>query len=552
VTRAVAALLLGGAAAVPAQDLAGTRAQNVLTAAQWRADLKDLAETIQKTHRNAFHAVSTADFAAAVADVERRIPEMSDHEVMVALARLVAMLGDGHSRLLLPGLTDPMTERPSITPARDARLAFHRLPVKLEAFSDGLFVVAASPEFRSILGGRVLRIGSHPPQEALAAVAPIANRDNDMGLKLLAPHFVVVPEVLEAFGVVPDEGRIPFTVLTRDGKTATVELRSLPPLRSPAWLDALEAPPVRRPLRLRGRDKNYWFEYLPDAKTVFVRINVIQDSSGESIAQFSHNLTSFVDSHPVDRTVLDLRDCHGGDNQLFRPLLLGFIRDERIDRLGSLFVIIGRDTFSAAVNAASDLERLCDCIFVGEATGGAPSSYGDARKHTLPNSGLVVKLATIYWRDWTPNESRPWIAPDLATAMSSEAYFSGEDPALRAIRAFPSQAGFDNVLMNLVRAGAGAETVVRLYYRHKTDPRHAGESTRDAMQQAGAYFLSRGMYDDALLAFRINAQDYPASVAAALRIVDEARAKSPLDQSLAEFAGKLERLLRPPAPAGPR
>jgi hypothetical protein len=542
VRSVLATLVLAAVIAVPAWPQNRAPAQNVLTVEQWREDLKYLADRIPKAHRNAFHSISPAAFAAAVAEVDRQIPSMSDHEVMVAFARLVAMLGDGHSRLLLPGLADPMSDHPSITPSKDARLAFHRIPVRLHAFSDGLFVVAATPEFKSLLGAQVLRVGTHPAQEALESVSPIVNRDNEMGLKLLAPHFVSVPEVLQAMHVVPDEPRTPFAFLTKDGKTTTVDLPFLPSSAAPAWVDGPEEPGAPKPLRLRDAEKNYWYEYLADSKTVFVRVNVIEDSRGESIAEFARRLTAFVDSHAVDRAVLDFRDCHGGNNQLFRSLLLGVIRDDKIDRPGKLFVIIGRDTFSAAVNAASDLERLCDCIFVGEPTVGSPSSYGDARQSTLPNSGLVVRLSTIYWRDWTVDESRPWIAPDIAAPVSSQDYFAGKDPSLEAILRFPKEPGFSDVLMNVVRAGGGAESVVRLYYRQKTDPRYANESTQEAMQRVGTYFVSRKSYGEALLAFQINAQDYPDSVAAALQVVDEARSKDPQDAGLADLAGRMEGL----------
>jgi short-subunit dehydrogenase len=49
---AMVALGLALAVAIPA------RAQNVLTVAQWREDLKFLADRIPKSHRNAFHSIS--------------------------------------------------------------------------------------------------------------------------------------------------------------------------------------------------------------------------------------------------------------------------------------------------------------------------------------------------------------------------------------------------------------------------------------------------------------------------------------------------------------
>ena len=514
---------------------------NVLTAAQWREDLKYLADRIPKVHRNAFHAVSQDAFAAAVADIDRQIPSMSDHQVMVRFARLVAMLGDGHSRLLLPGLTDPMSDHPAITASKNARLAFHHLPVELYSFNDGLFVVGATAEFKRILGTKVLQIGNHSADEALQAISPIVNRDNEIGLKVLAPHFVAIPEVLQAMQVVPKDSPIALTFEARDGKTTTLELPSFAMSTPNPWTSVLDQL-SEQPIRLRDPQKNYWFDYLADSRTMFVRINVIEDTPGESLNEFSRKLISFIDSHPVDRTVFDLRDSHGGNNQLFRSMLLGIIREGKIDRPGRLFVVLGRDTFSAAVNAASDLERLSDCIFVGEPAAGAPNSYGDARSITLPNSGLVVRLATVYWRDWTGDESRPWIAPDIATTVSSQDYFAGKDTALEAVLRLPTADSFSDVLMNVVRTGGGQESIFRLYYREKTDPRYASESTQQAMQRLGAYLVSTKSYKEATLAFRINARDYPDSVSAALQVVREALAKDPKDEGLMQLARQVESL----------
>jgi hypothetical protein len=136
-------------------------AQNFLTAEQWREDLRFLARQIPDAHRDMFHAVSRADFDAAVAEVDRRIPMLSDHEIVMDLTRLVAMLGEGHTRISLPNQPEAMDpfgrESRATTPARDPRLAFHRLPVRLFWFTDGLFVVSTTQEFKKLLGAQFSR-----------------------------------------------------------------------------------------------------------------------------------------------------------------------------------------------------------------------------------------------------------------------------------------------------------------------------------------------------------------------------------------------------------
>lgn len=53
----------------------------------------------------------------------------------------------------------------------------------------------------------------------------------------------------------------------------------------------------------------------------------------------------------------------------------GSSRDDvpRINWRGALFVIIGRNTFSAAQNSATLLDRHTHAVFVGEPTGSRPS-----------------------------------------------------------------------------------------------------------------------------------------------------------------------------------
>ena len=70
----------------------------------------------------------------------------------------------------------------------------------------------------------------------------------------------------------------------------------------------------------------------------------------------------------IQDLVLDLRYNNGGDNTLNRAIVRRIIQSPSIDRHGRLYVLIGRKTFSAAVNLVSDLEQMTNAIFVGEPT----------------------------------------------------------------------------------------------------------------------------------------------------------------------------------------
>ena len=77
------------------------RSQNVTTEVSsnaWREDLSYLTRELPAHHVNVFHTVSREAFAGEVARLDAAIPGMNGDEVLVGLMRIVALVGDGHTR----------------------------------------------------------------------------------------------------------------------------------------------------------------------------------------------------------------------------------------------------------------------------------------------------------------------------------------------------------------------------------------------------------------------------------------------------------------------
>jgi hypothetical protein len=85
--------------------------------------------------------------------LDQKIPSLPAHEVAVGFMRLGAMIGDTHSRIAAPQLKV--------------------VPIEVEWFADELRVTRASPEFRDLLGSRVLQIGNVSVQEAQRRIATV-------------------------------------------------------------------------------------------------------------------------------------------------------------------------------------------------------------------------------------------------------------------------------------------------------------------------------------------------------------------------------------------
>jgi hypothetical protein len=385
------------------------------TPAQWRADLDYLMTSLEREHRNLFHSVSRERFDGAVRSLRSRIPALAGHEIVVELARLVALVGDGHTRL-------PLTEVPG----------FRRYPLRLYQYADGLFVQAIAREHSSAAGARLLAIGDTPATEAYDAMRALISRDNEMGVRATAPELLTIPEVLHARGVLGDPERVLYLVQRPSGERLTCALHPTEAL--PADLaDARDGAAAPSPLWLQRSPEHNWCSALADAQTLYVQYNRVRDTPEESVERFVDRVFTMVGCEGLHRLILDIRLNGGGNMSLNRPLIHGLIRCDAINQWGKLFVIIGRLTFSAAMNLAVDLERHTRALFVGEPTGARPNHYGENADIALPHSGLRCTAAALWWQYSDPRDDRPWIAPDIPAPLWSADYAASRDPAVEAI-----------------------------------------------------------------------------------------------------------------------
>src|SRR5262249_61709986 len=102
---------------------------------------------------------------------------------------------------------------------------------------------------------------------------------------------------------------------------------------------------------------------------------------------------------------------------------------------GKLFVIIGRNTFSAAQCGVTHIERNTNAIFVGEPTGSSPNHVGESNVLNLPYSKMRASISDLYWQNSVAMDYRTWIAPQIYTPPTFAAFRADRDPALEAILA---------------------------------------------------------------------------------------------------------------------
>ncbi len=370
--------------------------------------------------------MTRTQFDSALASIDARLPSLARHQVIVELEKLAALIGDGHS---------------NVGPWRDSLIAFHSLPVAFYWFKEGLLVRAADSAYASLIGSRVVEIGTLPVDSAIARVSPLISRDNEMAVRAYAPLLLAMPEVLHATGITSTLSAIRL-VVELQGKRSVVTLAAnalFPMLTGDAdkqwqarkgWIDARDA--ARPALWLSSPLNIYWFRYLADQRTLYTQINTLQQKPDDSLPVFIARAIAVADSAGADRFVLDLRLNGGGDGTFNKQVLLPVIKS-RYDVRGRLFVITGRRTFSAAQMLVTEMEKYSNATFVGEPTSSRGNTFGDSFRIVMPNSRVTMRVSTLWHQYRDTRDMRAMIEPDIAAPLSFSDYATGRDPALAAI-----------------------------------------------------------------------------------------------------------------------
>lgn len=428
--------------------------QTGLTTEQWRADLKFLAESLRR-HPNPFYKTPEAEFDRAVAELDTALPNLSREDILAGFVRIGSMI-DGHTQV----------------PFYQGALNFHMYAVRLYEFSDGLVAVDATPPYQAVVGARLVQIGDTRIEEAYPRVSVYAMNDNASTVKLLTPVFMMIPEVLHAAGLVKDTAVPQFVFEKANGERLTINPQILTTgeyvaqLGRGSFYSGLQK--RAEPLMQRDRDKSFWYEALPASNTLYVQYNQVRAvaADGTNLIAMVDHLQKLVEQQDFARIVVDVRHNGGGDNNTYWPLL-NFLKDNpKVNVKGKLFLITGRQTFSAAANFSTEVERRTNAIVAGEPMGGSPNLYGDTRTYVLPNSRVQVNVSARTWIKSRPDDPRPSIEPQLPVELSSVEYFAKRDPVMEAIEKYSPRVSSEispTAQPVLIDAGKGISLTGTLY-----------------------------------------------------------------------------------------
>jgi hypothetical protein len=411
---------------------------------RWHQDVQYFASQLPRLHVDAFHSVSREEFEHAVAGLDATISELSDLQITLEILRIVAMIGDAHTRAIPP-----------------SSMPFHLYPLKLYWLRDGFYVIGATPEYQDAVGTRLARIEGVDIEDVYVAVAPYVAHETETGLRDDVWLYLLCPQVHRTLGIVDSTQAGRYTFERADGTRFSLDLASV--ASDEYFAIVLEALPAGELLHMRQRDQFYWFTYLEEARTIYFQYNKGQDMETQSLRGFADELFDFVDAHPVERLVIDMRHNGGGDEGPFWSFV-NRLAKHPLNEEGRLFVIVGRGTYSSAVLSTAMLQRKTSAVFVGESPSSTLDHYGQINSFMLPNSRIRVTYSTAYFTrsldlgemtagDWlgalgyssrrfpVSDANLRAFVPDVLAEPTIDDYVHGYDPALEAVWAAAGEKG---------------------------------------------------------------------------------------------------------------
>jgi hypothetical protein len=390
---------------------------NITREEAWTNDILYLEKRINELHYSPYHGISKAELSKEILNLKTNITSLSDEQIIVELMKIVGSLGNGHN-LIIP-------TSPNIG-------ALKKLPVQFYQFNDGLFIVDAEKGFEQWIGYKVELIENTPIEAALQKTNAVNARDNDMQILWLGPYYLGLPDVLKGVGIIKNSNQVILTLSDVKGKSQKVTMNPV------VWnfSDFPKMPKLKdneQPLFLSKTEDPYWYKLIPENNSIYVQFNVVTQKKTQSLKDFNIELRSQISKNNTQNLILDLRHNHGGNGSILPPMIKTIINFEVMNPDGNIFVLIGRETYSAAQNLLTDITKYTSPIIVGEPSGSKPNHIGEAGWFKLPYSGLMGLISTQFHQTSKAEDNRKWIVPHIPISLSSTDYFNGNDKAFNVI-----------------------------------------------------------------------------------------------------------------------
>lgn len=323
-------------------------------------------------------------------------------------------------------------------------LSLDLVPVKAYWFNDGLFIIDAKN--KAIIGEEIVTINGTTTSALFKKLQPYISADNINYQKKRFPIYAFMPRLLKHIGTGESDTKIDFSFSS--GKQTTIAAET--PLEYVKLQKISDKTDDIFKVSENLLSRNYWKTLIPNSSTLFIQLKKIEDEENAiSFKSFVSEIENDLTNNNVNQVILDLR--HGGTGNGFKmnPLVNLLKESSKINRRGSLFILLSGSTKGPLVELASILEQNTKAVLIGEPSGEGPNSVSDTRYLILKNTGLGISLTEKYWPTTWQFDQRESIKPEITIQYNFKDYYTNKDPWIETALSFSNQENLQSIPENI-------------------------------------------------------------------------------------------------------
>lgn len=393
--------------------------QTEISKIDWNKDIEFLRKELPKNHKNFFFKRSEEDFNMGLDRIKSQVDSLSDLETVLKLQQLIASFGDSHTRINWY----PFLKKKDY------------LPIGAYWFSDGIYILRASKEYEKLLGKKIVKINGYPIIQIVDSLKTLITIDNNALVKYFVPNIISATQLLDYFKF-SKKGIYNFDLEDESGDRQIEQIK--PSVIDKEFVVFQTEKPI---YSWQGKQISYSSKYFEQEKILYVKYNSCRATTKElqkdgtiseiTFKDFQKQIFNYLKKKKVEKFIFDMRFNAGG-NSKYGTQFVKKLSKNKINTDSTLYVVIGRKTFSSAILNTLDFKENTKAIIVGENTGGKPNHYGEIRNFKLPSSNIGVIYSTKYFKRVQIEMST--IKPDVIIEMSFKDYKKGKDPVYEWIK----------------------------------------------------------------------------------------------------------------------
>jgi hypothetical protein len=353
-------------------------------------DLERIVASVLPTDPS-FRSIGREELACCINEARQNALANAKDAFLLSLMRLLALPGNGHTRLIPNG-------------------AISVLPLRFVTIGTAIRLLDARSDVAEAIGGELISINGIPAGE-IERCAGTYLAGTPQRKRVIGPILFAWPGALRLLGVPSSSDTITYRIRTATGRILDLSLDTADLVRASAFY----------PRNEHGKAEASWApqsyceirDFGPSGALIVLPSFFDPDETALSAAVAE--AAALAGSRPACPLLIDLRGNTGGDFLRTMPLIDAISEGATDRRVG---LLVDKFTFSAAIVFAAILKhRLGERLaLIGEEMGDGLTFFAEGGTITLPFSGAAVRYSTAF-HDWAGGRTDETTPAEIADRL---------------------------------------------------------------------------------------------------------------------------------------